>query len=116
MSEGVTTARFAPSIMTPSVRLGLGPAALIINPAVGSRETSHYAEGVTTARFASSIMTPSIRLGLGPAAMTANGFLGGGSKPPPYDWALVQPLCWLIGDVGGGSKPPPYDWVLIQLL
>jgi len=109
MSEGVSTARFAPSIVTPSVRLGLGPAALIINPAVGSRETSHYAEGVTTARFAPSITTPSVRLGLGPAALLADWIFR--RKQVPSIRLSFSPAAMLIHCViGGGSKPPPYGW------
>jgi len=34
---------------------------------------------------------PSVRLGLGPAAESAHDDVGGGSEPPPYGWALVQP-------------------------
>ena len=63
------------------------------------------AVGVNTARFAPSIMTPTVRMGFSPSALLDYQAGGGGSKPPPYGFALVHPLCWIISLVAVGVNP-----------
>ena len=64
----VSTARFAPSIMTPSVRMGLGPSASEASM-LNCGESKPPPYGTNTARFAPSIMTPTLQMGLGPSAL-----------------------------------------------
>ena len=66
---GVNTARFAPSIMTPTVRMGLSPSAAYIRAlAVGVNQI--------------------VRMGLGLSAQLAYLSKGGRKKTLPYGWGL----------------------------
>ena len=69
---GVNTARFAPSIMTPTVRMGLGPSTCKIFRMGAVGVNPHRTDGPW------SIRLQDIRS-------------GGGSEPPPYGWASVHP-------------------------
>ena len=77
---GVNTARFAPRIMTPTVRMGFSPSVLKVGDLAvqilarsgdrrerrGGSKPPPY--GTTAAPFAPSIMTPTVRMGFGPSA------------------------------------------------
>ena len=77
---GVNTARFAPSIMTPTVRMGLSPSAAYIRAlAVGVNQI--------------------VRMGLGLSAQLAYLSKGGRKKTLPYGWDLH-----MCGDILSGRR------------
>jgi hypothetical protein len=126
MRREMHTARFAPSIMTPSVRLGFSPAAMLAD------------------RRCRREQVPSIRLGFSPAAMLIHCVIGGGSKycslrsqhhdplrtAGPIDHAglltvRTAPMLaeraspYAEGDAycllrSQHQGPPPYGWALVQ--
>jgi len=77
---GASTARFAPSIMTPPYGWALVHP-LHANPSVGGgSKPPPY--GASTARFAPSIMTPTVRMGFSPSTQLA--YLSNGGRKNPH--------------------------------
>jgi len=47
---------------------------------------------------------PTVRMGFSPSDLLNYQAPCGGSKPPPYGWALVHPLHVIHSSFGGGSE------------
>ncbi len=113
LAVGVNTARFAPSIMTPTVRMGsrAREAGYQSIPCIAYFRA--MAVGASPRRT-DGLACPRSRVLVHPPWLNYRTRYGG-SEPPPYGWALVHPLHGLLPSVGGGSEPPPYEEPLFYL-